>query len=142
VRELENELNMYTDEDNDRPRSNEDVVRPGGLVRLSQFDADETPRYLGPSSGIAMTRILVEQAKKFTDSKRVSDMLPTVRARRQTRMQSIIMTNPRAPRKKSYPTTSAHPARKLPEGELKNGLIDIFLQRCKALSDTAAFVIC
>ncbi|KAH7367961.1 fungal-specific transcription factor domain-containing protein [Plectosphaerella cucumerina] len=136
VRELENELNMYTDEDNDRPRSNEDVVRPGGLVRLSQFDADETPRYLGPSSGIAMTRILVEQAKKFTDSKRVSDMLPTVRARRQTRMQSIIMTNPRAPRKKSYPTTSAHPARKLPEGELKNGLIDIFLQRSQTFWPT------
>lgn len=132
MRELENELNMYTDEDNDRPRSNEDVVRPGGLVRLSKFDSDETPRYLGPSSGIAMTRILVEQAKKFTDSKRVSDMLPGVRARRMTRMQSIVMTNSRVPRKKSYPTTSAHPAKKLPEGDLKNGLIDIFLQRCKA----------
>ncbi|KAM0528494.1 hypothetical protein ACHAPS_001912 [Verticillium nonalfalfae] len=74
VRQLENELSMYTDEDNDHPRSNEDFVRPGGLVRLSE--SEETPRYLGPSSGIAMTRLLMEQAKLFTDSKRISELIP------------------------------------------------------------------
>lgn len=126
VRLLENELNMLTDEDNDHPRSNEDVVRPGGLVRLAAND--ETPRYLGPSSGIAMTRILVEQAKRFTDSKRISELIPEVRARRQTRMQSIVMALPDT-RRKSYPTTSAQPLRGLPNEETSRRLIEVFKQK-------------
>lgn len=130
VRQLENELSMYTDEDNDHPRSNEDFVRPGGLVRLSE--SEETPRYLGPSSGIAMTRLLMEQAKLFTDSKRISELIPEVRARRQTRMQSIVMTKP-TKRKKSYPTTSAHPATSLPARQVADRLVDIFCQRCASI---------
>ncbi|ROT41141.1 fungal-specific transcription factor domain-containing protein [Sodiomyces alkalinus F11] len=133
VRQLEAELAQYTDEDNDRPRTNEDVVRPGGLVRLP--GSDEPPRYLGPSSGIAMTRLVMEQAKAFTDSKRISDLIPEVRARRQTRMQSIVMTNP-VKRKKSYPITSAHPAKTLPARHVANKLVDIFCQRSQVFWPT------
>ncbi|RXG44242.1 hypothetical protein VDGE_03482 [Verticillium dahliae] len=133
VRQLENELSMYTDEDNDHPRSNEDFVLPGGLVRLSE--SEETPRYLGPSSGIAMTRLLMEQAKLFTDSKRISELIPEVRARRQTRMQSIVMAKP-TKRKKSYPTTSAHPATSLPARQVADRLVDIFCQRSQVFWPT------
>jgi hypothetical protein len=125
VRDLEAELSQYTDEDSEYPRNNEDMVRPGGLVRLNE--SDETPRYLGPSSGIAMTRLLMEEAKLFTDSKRISELIPEVRARRQARMQSIVMAPPS--RKKSYPMISAHPAQTLPTKQIADKLVDVFCQR-------------
>lgn len=127
MRLLEAELSQYTDEDNEFPRSTEDMVRPGGMVRLN--GGDETPRYLGPSSGIAMTRLLMEEAKRYTDSKRISDLIPSVRAR-QARMQSIQMTGPAA-RRKSYPMISQHPAESLPTRAVADKLLEIFNQKGK-----------
>lgn len=137
VRQLEAELSQFTDEDNDFPRSTEDMVSPGGLVRLNE--TDETPRYLGPSSGIAMTRLLMEQAKRYTDSQRISQLIPEVRARRMdraNRMQSIVslggsISGPAgaASRKKSYPMISAVPAQQLPTRQITDKLVDVFYQR-------------
>ncbi|KAJ4271929.1 hypothetical protein NW762_000638 [Fusarium torreyae] len=127
VRQLEAELSQYTDDENEYPKSNEDMVRPGGMVRLN--GGDETPRYLGPSSGIAMTRLLMEQAKRYTDSKRISDLIPSVRAR-QARMQSIQMTGPAA-RRKSYPMISDHPADNLPTRAVADKLLEIFIQKAQ-----------
>ncbi|KAH7270010.1 fungal-specific transcription factor domain-containing protein [Fusarium redolens] len=127
VRQLEAELSQYTDDENEYPKSNEDMVRPGGMVRLN--GGDETPRYLGPSSGIAMTRLLMEQAKRYTDSKRISDLIPSVRAR-QARMQSIQMTGPSA-RRKSYPMISQHPAESLPTRAVADKLLEIFNQKAQ-----------
>lgn len=125
MRALEAELGQYTDED-DVPRNTEDIVRPGGLVRLNE--SDETPRYLGPSSGIAMTRILMEEAKRYTDSKRISDLIPQVRVRKQgTRAQSIAFGP--SSRKKSYPMISAHPAQTLPTRQIADRLVDVFCER-------------
>ncbi|KAK1983611.1 fungal-specific transcription factor [Colletotrichum cereale] len=131
VRALEAELRQYTDDDSEFSHVDEDIVRPGGLVRLN--DTDETPRYLGPSSGIAMTRLLVQGAKLFTDSKRISELIPEVRARRMTRMQSIVMTRDR---KKSYPLISAHPAQALPNRPVANKLVDVFCQRSQVFWPT------
>ncbi|KAF7559542.1 hypothetical protein G7046_g4623 [Stylonectria norvegica] len=128
VRALELELGQYTDDENEYPRSNEDLVRPGGMVRLNP--SDETPRYLGPSSGIAMTRLLMEEAKRYTDSKRISELFPEVRAR-QARMQSIQMTGPSANRKKSYPMISEHPAENLPTRAVADKLVEIFHQKAQ-----------
>ncbi|KAF5025014.1 hypothetical protein F66182_2882 [Fusarium sp. NRRL 66182] len=125
VRQLETELSQYTDDENEYPKSNEDMVRPGGMIRLN--GGDETPRYLGPSSGIAMTRLVMEQAKRYTDSKRISDIIPSVRAR-QARMQSIQMTGPAA-RRKSYPMISQHPADNLPTRAVADKLLEIFNQK-------------
>lgn len=138
VRQLEAELSQYTDDDTEYPESAEDMVRPGGLVKL--HEADETPRYLGPSSGIAMTRLLMEQAKRYTDSQRISELIPDVRARRLdrlNRMQSIVNINASisgpsgmAGRKKScFPMTSAHPAQALPTRQVVDKLIEIFNSR-------------
>jgi hypothetical protein len=134
VRQLEAELAQYTDEDGDYPRNNEEIVRPGGLVRLNE--SDETPRYLGPSSGIAMTRLLMEGAKRFTESARISELVPDVRARRierLNRMQSISFGGGAPgspnPRKKSYPMISAHPAQSLPTRPIVDKLLEVFVQR-------------
>ncbi|KAF3766845.1 hypothetical protein M406DRAFT_89463 [Cryphonectria parasitica EP155] len=139
VRQLEAELSQYTDEDNDHPESAEDLVRPGGLVKLNE--SDETPRYLGPSSGIAMTRLLMEQAKRYTDSQRISELIPDVRARRLdrlNRMQSIVdsgasISGPagHAANKKSFPMISELPASTLPSPHITDKLVEVFMSRAQ-----------
>ena len=146
VRQLEAELAQFTEED-EYPRNNEEIVRPGGLVRLSE--TDETPRYLGSSSGIAMSRLLMEEAKRYTDSKRISELIPEVRARRierMNRMQSIVsmggsISGPSA-RRKSYPMISAHPAQSLPNRAVADKLVNLFNQRGMSLRDSRKLPSC
>lgn len=125
VRALEAELGQYTDEDGDHPPTSEELVRPGGMIRLS--GNDETPRYLGPTSGIAMTRLLMAEAKRFTDNNKISDLIPEVRARSQARMQSIQMTG--SNRKKSYPMVSECPAEGLPRRPVADRLVEIYFKK-------------
>lgn len=137
MRQLEAELSQYTDDDNDHPESAEDIVRPGGLVKLNE--SDETPRYLGPSSGIAMTRLLMEQAKRYTDSQRISELIPDVRARRMdrlNRMQSVVqmgasISGPagNAAKQKSFPMISEHAASTLPSRSVADRLIEMYHAR-------------
>ncbi|GAP83004.1 putative fungal specific transcription factor domain-containing protein [Rosellinia necatrix] len=142
VRGLEAELGQYIDDDDDiYAKDHEDFIRPGGLVRLNE--TDETPRYLGPSSGIAMTRIVMEEAKRYTDSGRISELIPDVKGRRKAtgsvtpatanRSQSFSM--PAAnPRKKSYPMVSAVPATDLPSRAIADRLIEVFHQRAQVFT--------
>lgn len=142
VRALEAELGQYTDED-DLPKNREDFIRPGGLVRLNE--TDETPRYLGPSSGIAMTRILMEEAKRYTDSKHIAELIPDVRDRQHTapsgtsfstmRSQSFAML-PSSSRKKSYPIISGVAAQNLPSRGIADRLIEVFHQRAQVFTPT------
>jgi hypothetical protein len=129
VRALEAELSQYTDEEGDYPRTNEDMVRPGGMVRLNA--SDETPRYLGPSSGIAMTRLLMEEAKRYTETNRISDIIPELRAKRQARMQSIVMTGQSG--RKSYPMQSERPAEQLPTRAIADKLLEVFYQKAQTI---------
>jgi len=132
-------LSQYTDDENDYPNTNEDMVRPGGMVRLNE--TDETPRYLGPSSGISMTRLLMEEAKRYTDTKRIAELIPELRERRVdqgNRMQSIVsmggsISGP-AGRKKSYPMISAYPAPGLPSRQIADKLVEVFNQRGECCS--------
>lgn len=137
VRVLTAELAQYTDEDADPydgfvrgSGSGEGLFRPGEMVRLDDF-GDETPRYLGPSSGIAMTRLLMEAAKRYTDSARISELFPRVRVRRE-RVQSVIMGNNGGvaqERRRSYPMQSEVPAETLPTRQIVDGLVEVFNQR-------------
>jgi hypothetical protein len=122
VRALEAELGQYTEEEG-FPQNTEDIVRPGGLVRLDEDD--ETPRFLGPSSGIAMTRLVMEEAKKYTDSRTIRELVPEVRQRR-TPVQSPESS---AGRKKSYPMISAVPAQTLPSRLVTDKLVEVFNQK-------------
>ncbi len=131
VRELEAELAQFTDDDPHYPHNPEAMVRPGGLVRLSE--TDETPRYLGPSSGIAMTRLLMEEAKRYTESKRIADLIPEVRTRRldrSNRMQSVVSARGSiSGRKRSYPMISAVAAPSMPSRQIVEKLVDLYNQR-------------
>lgn len=122
VRALEAELSQYTEEEG-FPQNTEDIVRPGGLVHLGEND--ETPRFLGPSSGIAMTRLVMEEAKKYTDSRRIRELVPEVRQRRPPTMSPEASTG----RKKSYPMISAVPAPTLPGRLVTDKLVEVFNQK-------------
>lgn len=123
VRALEAELSQYTEEEG-FPQNTEDIVRPGGLIRLGEDD--ETPRFLGPSSGIAMTRLVMEEAKKYTDTRSIRELVPEVRSRR-TPVQS---PEAASERKKSYPMISAVPAPTLPSRLVTDKLVEVFNQKC------------
>jgi hypothetical protein len=124
VRALETELGQYTEEEPSPPKP-EDAIRPGGFVRLDQND--ETPRFLGPSSGIAMTRLVMEEAKKYTDSRSIRELVPEVSQRR----TPIKSPDSYAERKKSYPMISAVPAPTLPSRLVTDKLVEIFNQKGK-----------
>ncbi|KOS16665.1 Positive regulator of purine utilization [Escovopsis weberi] len=113
VMALEAELRQYTDEEGDHPPTSEDLVRPGGMIRLR--GDDETPRYLGPTSGIAMTRLIMAEAKRYTDTNKISELIPEVRARSQTRS--------------SYPMMANHPLDDLPKRDVANGLVEIYFRK-------------
>lgn len=121
VRALEAELGQYTEEEG-FPQNTEDIVRPGGLIRLDEDD--ETPRFLGPSSGIAMTRLVMEEAKKYTDSRSIRELVPEVRQRR-----TPVQSPEAATRKKSYPMISAVPAPTLPSRLVTDKLVEVFNQK-------------
>ncbi|SPO04256.1 related to purine utilization positive regulator [Cephalotrichum gorgonifer] len=138
VRQLEAEMRALTEEEGDFSHNRDELVRRGGLVRLS--GGDESLRYLGPSSGIAMSRLLMEEAKVFTDSKHISELIPEVRARREKRKQSVVMTGTgtgtmgAAPRRKStYPMFSEHAAPNLPSRQVVDRLVEVFCQRGQIL---------
>ncbi|TVY46128.1 Transcriptional activator protein, partial [Lachnellula subtilissima] len=128
VRALEAEMGQYTEEGH--PQNTEDIVRPGGLVRLDEND--ETPRFLGPSSGIAMTRLVMEEAKKYTDSRSIRELVPEVRNRRPAIPSPESATN----RKKSYPMISAVAAPTLPTRLVTDKLVEIFHQKAQYLTPT------
>ncbi|EAQ88360.1 hypothetical protein CHGG_04979 [Chaetomium globosum CBS 148.51] len=138
VRQLEAELAQYTDQENDESHNYDDMVFPGGIVRLNE--TDETPRYLGPSSGTAMTRLLMEEAKRYAESRRIANLIPAVLARRaeqRDRMQSVVMgTSISGPsdRTKSYPAHSIIPASGLPSREIVEGLVRAFNDRIQVFT--------
>ncbi|RDL41910.1 Zn2 DNA-binding protein [Venustampulla echinocandica] len=129
VRILEAELSQYTEEEG-LPKNTEDIMRPGGLVRLGEDD--ETPRFLGPSSGIAMTRLVMEEAKKYTDSRTIRELVPEVRQRRPPVQSPESATG----RKKSYPMISAVPAPTLPSRLVTDKLVEVFNQKAQFLTPT------
>jgi len=112
-------------EDEGFPTNTEDIVRPGGLIRLGE--SDETPRFLGPSSGIAMTRLVMEEAKKYTDTRTIRELVPEVRTRR----TPIRSPDAASERKKSYPMISAVPAQTLPSRLVTDKLVEVFNQKGK-----------
>ncbi|PBP28284.1 fungal specific transcription factor domain-containing protein [Diplocarpon rosae] len=129
VRALEHELSQYTEEEG-LPQNTEDIVRPGGLVRLGEDD--ETPRFLGPSSGIAMTRLVMEEAKKYTDSRSIRELVPEVCQRRSPLPSAEVSTG----RTKSYPMISAVPAPTLPSRLVTDKLLEVFNQKAQYLMPT------
>lgn len=96
------------------------MVRGAGRIR---FRENDEARYLGPSSGIAMTRLVMEMAKQNTDSKSIKDVVPELTAQQ---IKETFVRESSKPTSKVYPMISSIPQTELPPRTLADQLIDIF----------------
>ncbi|CAD0109028.1 unnamed protein product [Aureobasidium uvarum] len=116
VRQLELELDKVdNDEGHDDP---ELMVRSGAGVKLQEHD--ET-KYLGPSSGTQITRLVMQLAKHFTDSKSIKEIVNETKARQ---VKALYAEEATKPTSKIYPLTSDVAAEDLPN----RGLTDLLIQ--------------
>jgi hypothetical protein len=123
VRTLEKQLADLEKEDVDPDP--EDMVRPGAAVRIQEHD--ET-KFLGPSSGIAITRLVMQLAKQFTDAKSITDIVSESRAQY---IKDTFNQEGQKPTSKVYPLISHVAAEELPQRNLTNLLMELFC--CKGI---------
>ncbi|KAH6613920.1 fungal-specific transcription factor domain-containing protein [Boeremia exigua] len=117
VRDLERQL---ADLDRDDEPDAEDVMRGAAAVRVQ--DTDES-KFLGPSSGITITRLVMQLAKQFTESKTISEIVPHARQRS---IKAAFEQEDARPTSKVYPLVSDVAAEDLPNRDLTNLLVELF----------------
>ncbi|KAF2709106.1 hypothetical protein K504DRAFT_477453 [Pleomassaria siparia CBS 279.74] len=121
VRDLETQL-ADLERDDIEPDA-EDVMRGAAAVRIQE--SDET-KFLGPSSGITITRLVMQLAKQFTDSKSISDIVPDARAKS---IKAAFNEEDKKPTSKVYPLISDVAAEELPNRDLTNLLVQLFYSK-------------
>lgn len=99
------------------------MVRGAGRIR---FKENDEARYLGASSGIAMTRLVMEMAKQNTDSKSIKDVVPEFTAQE---IKEAFAQEDSKPTSKVYPMISSIPQPNLPPKALTYKLIDLFVAK-------------
>ncbi|PYI12394.1 hypothetical protein BO78DRAFT_392253 [Aspergillus sclerotiicarbonarius CBS 121057] len=106
------------------------MVRGAGRIRFKENDES---RYLGPSSGIAMTRLVMEMAKQNTDSKSIKDVVPELTAQE---IKDAFAQESSKPTSKVYPMISSTPQPNLPPIHMTYRLIDVFVVKAQAMLPT------
>jgi hypothetical protein len=118
VRDLEKQLaDLERDDVEPDP---EDVMRGAATVRVQ--DSDES-KFLGPSSGITITRLVMQLAKQFTESKSISEIVPHSEAKN---IKDTFAQEDQRPTSKIYPMVSDVAAEELPNRDLTNLLVELF----------------
>lgn len=97
------------------------MVRGAGRIRFKENDES---RFLGPSSGIAITRLVMEMAKQNTDSKSIKDVVPELTAQE---IKLAFEEESSKPTSKVYPMISSIPQPHLPPRKLTDRLVDVFV---------------
>ncbi|KAL9585207.1 MAG: hypothetical protein Q9203_004345 [Teloschistes exilis] len=118
----------------------EAMVRSGGLVTLKE---NAETRYLGPSSGedaawtrflgIAITRLVMEMAKRQTQSTSIQDIISHTKARRIRDRSTLESAKPTS---KVYPLVSSVAASELPSRHLTENLVDLFNRKAQFMLPT------
>lgn len=124
VRRLQAEFKA-TEANEDFEPDRESMARAPGLVRFSESDES---RFLGPSSGIAVTRFVMDFARRFADHKTIRDIVPAQAA------QEIKETNDAEsgkPTSKVYPLISSVAAPTLPNRGLMEQLLNIYMVKAQ-----------
>ena len=92
---------------------------------------DETePKYLGASSGITTTRLVMQLAKQFTDSKSIREIVPDARAKQ---INDLYRQEQAKPTSKVYPITSNVAAPDLPNRGLAKVLVDLYILKVQPM---------
>ncbi|KAF2750164.1 hypothetical protein M011DRAFT_456101 [Sporormia fimetaria CBS 119925] len=118
VRDLERQL-AELDRDHVEPDA-ETVMRAAAAVRVQESDES---KFLGPSSGITITRLVMQLAKQFTESKSISEIVPDSQAKS---IKATFDEEDKKPTSKVYPLISSVPAEDLPNRDLTNLLVELF----------------
>ncbi|KAE8383587.1 fungal-specific transcription factor domain-containing protein [Aspergillus bertholletiae] len=106
------------------------MVRGAGRIR---FKENDDPRFLGPSSGIAITRLVMEMAKQNTDSKSIKDVVPELTAHE---IKQAFEEESSKPTSKVYPIISSNPQPSLPAKYVTYRLVDVFVVKAQAMLPT------
>jgi hypothetical protein len=118
VRELEKTLEGLEREDYEPDQ--DDMVRGGASIKIQEHDES---KFLGPSSGIAITRLVMQLAKQFTDSKSITDIVDQSKAQE---IKERFEEEEVKPTSKIYPLISDVAAEDLPARDLTNLLVKLF----------------
>jgi hypothetical protein len=129
VRDLEKQL-ADLEKDDGEPDA-EEVMRGAAAVKVQ--DTDES-KFLGPSSGITITRLVMQLAKQFTDSKSISEIVPDAHAKT---IKATFDQEDARPTSKVYPLVRDVAAEELPERGLTNLLVELFY--CKGTDSRLQF---
>lgn len=106
--------------ENDDGGEDQEGMMRAATVRMQ--DANE-PKFLGPSSGIAITRLVMQLAKQFTDATSIKDIVPEQQARE---IKELYNQEQAKPTSKVYPLISNVPATGLPTRPLVDHLVTIY----------------
>ncbi|KAF3480226.1 fungal specific transcription factor domain-containing protein [Arthroderma uncinatum] len=122
IRQLGHELEELEDEA-DRAPDAEAMARGAGLIKFKETDES---RFLGPSSGIAITRFVMDMAKQNTGSKSIKEVVNDNTAQQ---IKSVFDIESQKPTSKVFPMISSVAEPNLPPRELTNKLVDIFMAK-------------
>ena len=117
VREQEEEMDRVENED---AAEDPEAMMRAATVRL--HEAKES-KFLGPSSGIAITRLVMQLAKQFTDARSIKDIVPEERARQ---IKELFHQEHAKPTSKVYPLISDVAAVDLPNRALTDLLVQLY----------------
>jgi hypothetical protein len=113
-------------EQEDVPELDPEVtMRSAGLIKFSENDES---RYLGPSSGIAVTRLVMDLAKQNTANKSIKDVVSERTARE---IKKKFDDEKSKPTSKVYPLISSVAAPALPTHDLMERLVDIYMAKAQ-----------
>ncbi|KAA8644584.1 putative C6 transcription factor [Aspergillus tanneri] len=129
ARMLEKEL-AEVEKDFQHAADAELMVRGAGRIRFKENDES---RFLGPSSGIAITRLVMEMAKQNTDSKSIKDVVPELTAQE---IKLAFEEESSKPTSKVYPMISSIPQPNLPTKKSTDRLVDVFVVKAQAMLPT------
>ncbi|KAL4750134.1 hypothetical protein BDW72DRAFT_176427 [Aspergillus terricola var. indicus] len=129
ARRLEKELEEE-EKDFQQAADAELIIRGAGRIRFREYDE---ARYLGPSSGIAITRLVMELAKQNTHSKSIKDVVPESTAQK---IKDVFNDESAKPTSKIFPPISLIPQPNLPTKHLTYKLIDVFTVKAQGMLPT------
>lgn len=99
------------------------MVRGGGLIKFKENDES---RFLGPSSGIAITRFVMEMAKQNTDTKSIKEVVNDTTAQQ---IKHVFTAESQKPTSKIYPLISSIAQPDLPRRELTDRMVELFMAK-------------
>lgn len=124
MRRLNEELKTLEKEEDYEP-DHEAMARGAGLVK---FNENDESRFLGPSSGIAITRFVMEFAKQNSSRRTIKDVVPHHAAQE---IKQKFDAESSKPTSKVYPLISSVAAPDLPNRDLMDRLIEIYMVKAQ-----------